>query len=55
MFLDFAVMAVVDEGGPDSDGQSLTHVPYPVVVGHNAGGTAAGNPGLLLLVLFVLL
>lgn len=55
MSLDFAVMAVVDAGGLDIDGRSLTRVPHPVVVGHNAGGTAAGNPGLVLLVFLVLL
>ena len=53
--LDCAVMAVVNEGGPEIDGRSLTRVPHPVVIGHNAGGTAAGYSGLVLLVLLVFL
>ena len=53
MSLDCAAMAVVDEGGPDIDGRSLMRGPHSVVVGHNANGTAAGYPGLVLLVLLV--
>lgn len=55
MSLDCAAVAVVDEGGWDIDGRSLTRAPHPAVVGHNAGGTAAGYSSLVLLVLLVLL
>ena len=55
MPLDCAATAVVDEGGRDIDGQSLTRASHLVVVGHNAGGMAAGYSGLVLLVLLVLL
>lgn len=55
MSLDCAAMAVVDEGGWDIDGRSLTRASHPAVVGHNAGGTAAGYSSLVLLVLLVLL
>lgn len=37
MSLDCAATAVVDEGGRDIDGRSLTRAPHPVVIGHNAG------------------
>ena len=37
MSLNCAATAVVDGGGPDIDGRSLTGAPHPVVVGHNAG------------------
>ena len=53
--LDCAATAVVDEGGWEIDGQNLTRGPHPAVVGHNAGGTAAGYSGLVLPVLLVLL
>ena len=55
MSRDCAASAVVDEGGRDIDGRSLTRASHPVVVGHDAGGMAAGYSGLVLLVLLVLL